>query len=60
MSVFRLGYAPIWDLDIWEVKFSKITRISKNMKFVDLILDMYLSSSRGYLNRGDDFNSSMM
>jgi hypothetical protein len=27
--VFRLGYAPIWDLDIREVKFSKITRISK-------------------------------
>jgi hypothetical protein len=30
------------------------------MEFVVLILDMYLSSSRGYLNRGDDFNSSMM
>jgi hypothetical protein len=29
MSIFRLGYAPIWDLDIQEVKFSKKTRISK-------------------------------
>jgi hypothetical protein len=29
VSVFRLRYTPIWDLDIWEVKFSKITRISK-------------------------------
>jgi hypothetical protein len=29
VSVFRLRYAPIWDLDIREVKFSIITRISK-------------------------------
>ena len=29
MPVFRLGYTPIWNLDIREVKFSKITRISK-------------------------------
>ena len=29
MLIFRLRYAPIWNLDIRKVKFSKKMRISK-------------------------------